>query len=156
MSAAYLNILAGNGKLSVPDSSPLRNVSFHTLPTSKPLSEYVSAGWAKPLAASSGSASPVNRDAVVPKRIRSMTLSLYASGLTKLIWYSPGWAQQAHAQTRHGSKSNVSIATEMKSRLAMKSDPPTSEPSQRDALFISHPLQPLLHSLRCAASSTSA
>src|SRR5439155_19709510 len=37
MSAAYLNILAGNGKLSVPDSSPLRNVSFHTLPTSEPL-----------------------------------------------------------------------------------------------------------------------
>jgi len=42
-----------------------------------------------------------------------MTLSLYPSGLTKLIWYSPGWAQQAHAQTRLGSKSKVThIATE--------------------------------------------
>ena len=44
-----------------------------------------------------------------------MTLSLYVSGLTKLIWYSPGWAQQAHAQTRLGSKSKLThIATENK------------------------------------------
>jgi hypothetical protein len=42
-----------------------------------------------------------------------MRLSLYASGLSKSIWYSPGYAQQAHAQTRLGSKSKVThIATE--------------------------------------------
>jgi len=46
---------------------------------------------------------------------------LYASGLTKLIWYSPGWAQQAHAQTRLGCKSKVTMATKMKNDLVILS-----------------------------------
>src|SRR5207248_3445349 len=41
-----------------------------------------------------------------------MTPSLYPSSLTKSIWYSPGWAQQAHAQTRLGSKSKVTHIAE--------------------------------------------
>src|SRR4029450_2827417 len=89
-----------------------------------------------------------------------MTLSLNSSGLTKSIWYSPGWAQQAHAQTRHGCKSKVTMATKMKKDLVICQLCSLTWffeitcGKQRDALCTSYPLQPFLHSLRSVASLT--